>query len=499
MRLNIPLSCACSSPRQTAAGFPYLVTYLVDWYDTIESIAQAFDTDAQSVFQANRLSSENLIFPFTPVLVPVRSTPTYRENVNSSSPELTPPSVIIEGDRRSPHHTWIFVGAGIAAAVAVLIFLLLVYFFIKRRRLSRKEVYCPKTEEEGIIIKDEKMQSVSSEGVRYAVGWLTVYKLEELQEATGNFSEANLIKGSVYKGSLNGDKAAIKIMKGDVSAEINILKQINHSNIIRLSGFCVHQDNTYLVYEYAERDSLAGSLIHNQNQKTKIPVLLNWQQRVQIAYDIADALNYLHNYSDPPYIHMNLTSSNIVLDSSFRAKIANFGQARTSNSDNINEQLKLQLTKHVVGTHGYMAPEYVENGLITSKIDVFAFGVVMLELLSGRKAVSNVIKNVAEGDKDEANKNNEVLLCFEINAVLEGENVREKLSEFIDPALKVHEYPLDLVYSLSVLAKRCVARDLKLRPPIADVLTALSKILSSSLDWDPSDESEYSISRSFET
>ncbi|KAB1203485.1 Protein LYK5 [Morella rubra] len=296
--------------------------------------------------------------------------------------------------------------------------------------------------------------------------------------ATGFFGEANRIKGSVYRGSFNGDDAAVKVMKGDVSSEINLLKRINHSNIIRLSGFCVHGGNTYLVYEHAANGSLSDWL-HSNKQQTYSP--LTWKQRVQIAYDVADALNYLHNYANPPYIHKNLKTGSILLDSVFRAKLSNFGLARTTANE--EEEGGLQLTRHVVGTQGYMAPEYIENGVITPKLDVFAFGVVILELLSRREATA----------ADEGGGDHEELLSSSIRKVLEGDNVREKLRGFIDHSLG-QEYPLDLAFSMAQLAKSCVAHDLNTRPAIQEVFMTLSKILSSSLDWDPSYELEQSTS-----
>lgn len=304
---------------------------------------------------------------------------------------------------------------------------------------------------------------------------MTLYPIQELQAATNFFAEANKIRGSVYRGSFKGDAAAVKVMKGDVSAEINILKRINHSNIVRLSGCCIHAGNTYLVYEYADAGSLSDCLRLSSSDKH---ILLGWKQRVEIAHDVADALNYLHNFADPPYIHKNLKSSNILLDANLRAKLSNFGLARNlQNSTDHQGGGGLHLTRHVVGTQGYLAPEYIENGLITPKLDVFAFGIVLLEILSGREAAATKAE----------------LLSDSIRQVLQGDNVRDKLRGFIDPALRL-EYPLDLAFSLAQLANTCVATDLNSRPNISQVFLTLSKIQSSSHDWDPSDELHRSTS-----
>ncbi|KAJ6845562.1 protein LYK5-like [Iris pallida] len=139
--------------------------------------------------------------------------------------------------------------------------------------------------------------------------------------------------------------------------------------------------------------------------------VLSWKQWVRIAYDVADGLNYLHHYASPPYVHKNVKSSNVLLDAEFRAKLANFGLARAV--EEYGDGGGLHLTRHVVGTHGYMAPEYLEHGLITPKLDVFAFGVVLLELLSGREAT------YPKDDEDEKEKG-ELLLSGSLRKVLSG-------------------------------------------------------------------------------
>lgn len=138
------------------------------------------------------------------------------------------------------------------------------------------------------------------------------------------------IRGSVYRASLKGDDAAVKVLKGDVSGEIIILRRINHANITRLSGFCVHKGSTCLVYEFAENGSLDEWIHFNKSLNS---VALTWRQRVQIAQDVADALNYLHNYTNPPHIHKNLKSGNVLLDGGFRGEVSNFGLARVVGDD----------------------------------------------------------------------------------------------------------------------------------------------------------------------
>ncbi|XP_027330956.1 protein LYK5 [Abrus precatorius] len=484
LNLHVPLRCACPTQKQRDAGFKYLLTYLVSQGESISSIADIFGVDEQSVLDANELTSSSIIYYFTPISVPLKTEPPTKIQIAAPPTESPPPPAGNGGSGSSKK--WVIVG--VTVGVALLVILVLALFFLCFYRRRRQPELPPAkpfsasspteaTKKGWDTTPTTQSMSISSEGIRYAIESLTVYKFEDLQNATGFFREDNRIKGSVYRASFKGDYAAVKILKGDVSAEINILKKINHTNVIRLSGFCVYKGNTYLVYEFAENDSL-DDWLHTE-KKYQNPMSLSWLQRVQIAHDIADALNYLHNYTNPPHIHKNLKSGNVLLDGNFRAKVSNFGLARAVEDQGDGG---FQLTRHVVGTQGYMPPEYIENGLITPKMDVFAFGVVILELLSGREAVG--------GDK---NGSGEQMLSATVNHVLEGDNVREKLKGFMDPTLR-DEYPLDLAYSMAEIAKRCVARDLNSRPNISEVFMTMSKIQSSTLDWDPSDELDRSRS-----
>ncbi|KAL6176264.1 hypothetical protein ACLB2K_052899 [Fragaria x ananassa] len=459
--LQVPVRCACPTAAQTAAGVNYLLTYLVDWNDAPEALAQRFGVDQSTLLAANDLSSNDIIFPFTPLLVPLKTKPTPlllqlpTSPPPSPSPPLPPPSSDGGSSKK-----WVFIGVGIGAFCLLLLLLIALLVFLHRRRLRRQHPkpnlrpkssgdYTPSSLLPTTTNSDDTTKSwsaYSSSGLKNAVESLTSYKFDDLQKATQFFSESTRINGSsVFRANFEGDEAAVKVMIGDVSPEVNILKRINHSNIIRLSGFCVHRGNTYLVYEFAPSGSLMDCL-------------------------------------QPPLIHKNLNSSNILLGANLRAKVANFGLARAVELDNQDEDggQGFQQTRHVVGTKGYMAPEYIEGGVITPQLDVFGFGVVLLELLSGR---------AASGGEEHA------LLHESINVVLEGDDVRDKIKGFMDPSLK-SEYPLDLAFSMAQLAKSCVAPRLNSRPTMAQASGTLSKILSSTLDWDPSDAEDLRYSRS---
>lgn len=480
MKLAVPLRCACPTPAQSAAGFRYLLTYLLRQGNDVNSVAAEFaaaGADVPGILAANNISEGSSIFYFTPLLVPLKTQPS-TANTNTSDPPpppLSPPALPAASGGGS--HKWIFVGVGIGAAVLVILSTIALVWFFRRR--SR---HLPPAEEAAMLPPPPPFGKGSelSEGIRIAMESLTVYTVEELEKATDSFSESKRMDGSssVYLGWFNGDAAAVKVVKGDVSREIDALRQMKHSRIVSLSGFCLHDGTTYLVYEYAEGGSLHQRL-HRPSSSSAAAVKveakagwLDWKQRVQIAYDVADALNYLHNFTTPPYIHKNLTTTNILLDAAARAKVANFGLARTTSSDAMT-------TRHVVGAQGYMAPEYIEAGLLTPKLDVFALGVVVLELLSGREAV--------DLDHDPG------LLYQSIGVGGEVLRAREKLQGFMDPNLG-EEYPLELAYSMAQLAAACVALDPKDRPSVSEVFVALSSLRSSSLDWDPSQDTSISFS-----
>lgn len=323
------------------------------------------------------------------------------------------------------------------------------------------------------------MRTLLSSDARAAAESLTVYKYSELEKATEGFSEQRRVapNASVYRAVFNGDAAAVKRVAGDVSGEVGILKRVNHSSLVRLSGLCVHQGNTYLVFEFAENGALSEWLYGARSAANSTLV---WKQRIQAAFDVADGLNYLHHYTNPPCVHKNLKSSNVLLDADLRAKVSSFGLARAV-PEGVGSGA--QLTRHVVGTQGYLAPEYLEHGLITPKLDVFAFGVILLELLSGKEATFD-----GEGEKRGETTTTTLLWESAEGMALadDGGDARGKVREFMDPRLK-GDYPLDLAVAVASLAARCVAREPRARPAMKEVFVTLSAVYNSTLDWDPSD------------
>ncbi|KAL0376710.1 UNVERIFIED_CONTAM: protein LYK5 [Sesamum calycinum] len=284
-----------------------------------------------------------------------------------------------------------------------------------------------------------------------------VFGMEELRGATEGFDEKWIIQGSVYKGCIDGEWYAIKKMKWNAYEELKILQKVNHGNLVRLEGFCIDPEeaNCYLVYEYVENGSLSSWLHEARPEK------LSWKTRLRIAIDVANGLQYIHEHTRPKVVHKDIKSSNILLDSNMRAKIANFGLARSGCN---------AITMHIVGTQGYIAPEYLADGVVSTKMDVFSFGVVLLELVTGREAI------------DERGN----VLWASVDRVLVDGKQLTKLREWMDESLLKESCTMESVSSVVSVALACLNRDPARRPSMVEIVYALSK--SDDLFFDVSED-----------
>lgn len=218
---------------------------------------------------------------------------------------------------------------------------------------------------------------------------------------------------------------------------------------MRLEGFCIDPEDAtcYLVYEYVENGSLQTWLHGGRDEK------LNWKTRLRIAIDVANGLQYIHEHTRPRVVHKDIKSSNILLDGNMRAKIANFGLAKSGCN---------AITMHIVGTQGYIAPEYLADGVVSTRMDVFSFGVVLLELISGREAV------------DEEGR----VLWMSVREILEGreEKVKaEKLRDWMDKDLLRESFSMESVMNVMSVAIACARKDPSKRPSMVEIVYALCK------------------------
>lgn len=466
-KLKVPLRCACPTKNQTDKGVKYLLSYLVDPGDSVSVISERFGALTDLTLESNSLSYQDFIYPYTTLLVPLQHEPNITRIVVSPPPPSpsSPPSSSTSGG--SSNKTWIYAVVGAVGGLVLISFLLGILVFCKRRPRSEKKDDSAIVSEsfEATEKPEGKKVGEESETLLEIISGIAqtfkVYGFKELQRATDNFNSSCCIKGSVYRAMINGDLAAIKKMDGDVSKEIAILSKVNHSNVIRLSGVSFNEGHWYLVYEYAANGSLTDWIyVNNLDGK-----FLTWSQRMQIALDVATGLDYLHSFTSPPLIHKDLKSDNILLDTDLRAKIANLGLARSVEG----EDDQFPVTRHIVGTRGYMAPEYLENGIISTKQDVYAFGAVMLEMLSG--------KEVAAIHSEDQGSLSDVL-----SVILDGDRGEEKLRDFMDPCLNGN-FPLELAVFVLRMIDNCLKKDPASRPAMHEIVSSLSATLNSSLAW----------------
>ncbi|XVE61716.1 hypothetical protein DITRI_Ditri06bG0062300 [Diplodiscus trichospermus] len=220
----------------------------------------------------------------------------------------------------------------------------------------------------------------------------TVFSYSELKVATHEFSASNKIGegafGSVYKGLLrNGTVVAIKMLSVELESmrgerefvsEIITLTNLKHENLVSLKGCCVDGANRFLVYNYMENNSLSHILLGGEQNRIK----LGWEARRAISLGVARGLAYLHEEAKPHIVHRDIKASNILLDQNLIPKVSDFGLSRILR-DNASH-----VSTHVAGTLGYLAPEYAISGRLTRKTDVYSFGVLLLEIISGQTVVN---------------------------------------------------------------------------------------------------------------
>ncbi|XVF06144.1 hypothetical protein REPUB_Repub06bG0022200 [Reevesia pubescens] len=287
-----------------------------------------------------------------------------------------------------------------------------------------------------------------------------VFTYKELELATDNFSEVNVIGnggfGVVYKGVLtDGTVAAIKRLHREgkqgeraFRMEVDLLSRLNSPYLVELLGYCADQHHRLLIFEFMPNGTLQQHLHHPSSQYRP----LDWGTRLRIALDCARALEFLHEHANPTVIHRDFKCTNILLDQNLRAKVSDFGLAKMG-SDKINGQISTR----VLGTTGYLAPEYTSTGKLTTKSDVYSYGVVLLQLLTGRVPVD--IKR-PPGEH--------VLVSWALPRLTN----RDKVDEMVDPAIQGQYSKKDLI-QVAAIAAMCVQPEADYRPLMADVVQSL--------------------------
>ncbi|XP_066306737.1 probable receptor-like protein kinase At2g42960 [Miscanthus floridulus] len=292
------------------------------------------------------------------------------------------------------------------------------------------------------------------------LGWGHWFTLRDLECATNRFAKSNVLGeggyGVVYKGRLvNGTEIAVKKILNNVGqaekefrVEVEAIGHVRHKNLVRLLGYCVEGIHRMLVYEYVNNGNLEQWL-HGMNQHG----VLSWENRMKILLGTAKALAYLHEAIDPKVVHRDIKSSNILIDDEFNSKVSDFGLAKLLNSD------KSHINTRVMGTYGYVAPEYANSGMLNEKSDIYSFGVVLLECVTARDPVDNTKP------------------ADEVNLIewLKMMVTSKRAEEVVDPNLEVKP-PKRALKRAILVGFKCVDPDADKRPKMSHVVQMLEAV-----------------------
>jgi serine/threonine protein kinase len=333
--------------------------------------------------------------------------------------------------------------------VLIVLSAIAIYLYLKRKNREKPDDEYPRIEDQ---IQGSSMAP-------------TKFKFKELRKATGNFNPKNKLGkggfGTVYKGVLAKYKeVAVKRIskdshqgKQEFIAEVTTIGSLHHKNLVRLIGWCYERRELLLVYEFMSNCSLDRFIFGKEELPT-----LSWERRHAIIYGVAQALDYLHNGCEKRVLHRDIKSSNIMLDSGFNAKLGDFGLARTiQQSENTHHT-----TKVIAGTPGYMAPETFLTGRATVETDVYAFGVLVLEVVSGRKPGNQI-----EEESDYNNNNNSLYWLWDLYR-------QGRILNAVDSRLKKEfDEEEEMLSIMLILALACCHPNPHQRPSMRTVLQVL--------------------------
>nr|ARX80051.1 Sym37 receptor-like kinase [Pisum sativum] len=459
-KVNVTVNCSCGN-SQISKDYGLFITYPLRPRDTLEKIA------SHSKLDEGVIQSYNLGVNFSKgsgiVFFPGR-------DKNGEYVPLYPRAGLGKGAAA---------GISIAGIFALLLFVICIYikYFQKKEEEKTKlpQISTALSAQDASGSGEYETSGSSGHGTGSTAGLTgimvaksTEFSYQELAKATNNFSLDNKIGqggfGAVYYAVLRGEKTAIKKMDVQASTEflceLQVLTHVHHLNLVRLIGYCV-EGSLFLVYEHIDNGNL-GQYLHGID-KAPLP----WPSRVQIALDSARGLEYIHEHTVPVYIHRDVKSANILIDKNLHGKVADFGLTKLIEVGNSTLHTRL------VGTFGYMPPEYAQYGDVSPKIDVYAFGVVLYELISAKNAILKTGESAVESKG--------LVALFE--EALNQIDPLEALRILVDPRLK-ENYPIDSVLKMAQLGRACTRDNPLLRPSMRSLVVALMTLLSHTDDDD---------------
>ncbi|CAN7052787.1 unnamed protein product [Brassica rapa subsp. trilocularis] len=362
------------------------------------------------------------------------------------------PEILSDVASRSGHHTLAWILSGGFGALCFLIGAGICFFRAWKRNRSGRASQPAQNE----MVPQSQQNKILESGNN-------AFSLEILREATQDFSVSvgTGRSGSVYQGKLK-DGREIAVKKIDVAdgkgygffdTELSVLSRVRHRNIVSLHGYCIEGDERLLVYELMAHGALSKHL-----RKEDKAERLDWSRRLVIALDVARGLEYLHTLASQSqiYIHRDVKSANVLLGEDLRAKIGDFGSASATTED--REPIKTTC----VGTLGYMAPEYFDGEILSRKADVYSFGVILLEIMSGKKAYNT----------DDANRSEDVIAMW----------FEKKKDDFWQAVEEEEDIGTDYetqqsVQEVAELAGSCCATEAERRPEMSQIVRVLSSLI----------------------
>ncbi|MCO5603150.1 hypothetical protein L7F22_057297 [Adiantum nelumboides] len=467
--LKFPLRCACPSPAQRLRGIKFLVTYPIGSLpETVPSVVKMFRLNEQEFLQANKnVKKSTMLLAATTVLLPFQERPTQPPNASATSPFV-------------PWQHSIMIHTAAVSVTPVILILIIVAAVLYSQKLRTKHAY-KKTlfhpnaiASPNMLPAQNRRPSIDLFQVMSELVFnkrLIVFSSNDLHQATKGFNVSMKIKGGVYRATIEGKNVAVKKLEKDaiISQEIQILQTLHHTNIVSILGVCLPSPgHSYLVYEYAAGGSLHDWLHGRAQSGMSVErgfKVLEWHERLQIAFDVSTAMEYIHEHTNPRYVHNYINSSNILLDSNKRGKLANFSLAKVidgnGNLDMVHPtDFGLQISLQQMVVENFLSNDCVKHARHSPKVDVYAFGLVLLEMLFEQES--------AEGNVET------------VRALLKGHDSKDKLRACMYSTFDIDIHK-DCAYALAMLAYSCANPDPSIRPNARTVAVTLSRVRNACL------------------